>query len=157
MKNEIKKIDEEVRIVDVDDDIRVKSNDVKSYLDGVFTDILDNMEKHNYNVSDSMIQEGTVYIQFYSRNQIDCMMKEVYRFRYPDEVNSSGVVRETFWNFISTYCSFEISYDGFERDEDGGVPYGFVDLTFPVEELPKFKELFFEVFPKETSNSCCSQ
>lgn len=126
----------------------------ESFLVVLLDNIVSNMDKLGFETNDFYVDDDIVVIDFGSQDYVDDMMKEV--FIYQNKVNGSRFVRETLWEFMKQKCLFEIDYSDCNDVSDVvecGLCRGVI-LTFPTEHLPKFNELFFEVFPKGISNSC---
>lgn len=132
----------------------MKLKDVESYLSGLLDDVTSNMNKSGFETTLCDVYDDIVFIYFGSKDYVDDMMKEV--LRYENKVNGSGFVRETLWDFLEKECLLEIVYSDCS-DIDCEIIDDGVRLTFTKELLPRFKELFFEVFPKENIQQVSNQ
>jgi len=126
-----------------------------SYLYGLLDNVTSNMDKLGFETEDFDVDYDIVEIKFGSQDYVEDMMNKV--FIYKNKVNGSGFkfVRETLWEFMKEECSLEIDYSDCS-DVECGLCKGVI-LTFPIELLPRFNELFFEVFPKEKIQQVSNQ
>ncbi len=135
--------------------IEVKINDdFHIFVDDGLEDIIRNFFHWEIETCNCCIDyEGSIWIEF-------CDFKDWERFlqlalRNNLEINSSVHKRETLWEFLQEKSKVKLVFDEQviedPNNEDNVIGTGVliicVGLTFPKENLKKFEDLFFEVFP----------
>jgi hypothetical protein len=126
----------------------------KINVDEGMEDIISTLNNDGFETYCSCINnQETFWIQFSSSIEFTIMMKFI--LLYEKSINGNEDVRETLWDFIDNVCHYYVNYDenGDIDENDYWIRNGELSdtmgLRFPVTEIPRFRKLFYEVFPWE--------
>lgn len=134
------------QVTKITDSVELENNEIRDKdIPQIMDDIVSRMEQLGFNpnkVEYDIDTDDNIIISFSEIEVVHKMM--LLNLIHGDGINIPNYIRETL-DFLYRNCHFNVSYYGSDTVH---IPYKY-QLMIMEKCLPKFKELFFEVFPSE--------